>query len=93
VPTLAGLSRNGKWKPENSTSNGKLACSTLNQSTHDDKQCTEHSESIQTVEEINAEDIPMDQDVKPPLKEDIIWTSTPQEPAEVYNILKQRKTN
>jgi len=93
VLILVGPSRNGKKKPENSTLNGKLACSTLNQLTHNDKQCIEHSESIQTTEETITEDMPMDQDIVPPLKEETPWMSMPQKLAEAYNTLKQRKTN
>jgi len=93
VLILAGLSRNGKQKPENSISNGKPACNILNQSINDDRQCTEHLESIQTEEEILMEDIPMDQDIAPPLKEDIIWMLMLQRLAEAYNTPKQRKMN
>ena len=93
VPILAGPSRNGKKKPEGSTSNGKLACSILNQLTHNNRQCIEHSELIQTAEETIAEDIPMDQDTALPLKEEMPWTSMLQKQAEVYNTLKQRRTN
>jgi len=93
VLTLDGPSKNGKKKPESSTSNGKQACNILNQSTHDDKQYIEHSELIQTVEKTIAEDIPVDQDAAPPLKEDIIWTLMLLKLAEAYNTPKQRKTN
>ena len=91
VLILAGPSGNGKKKPESSTSNGKLACSILNQLTHGNRQCIEHLESIQ--EEILAEDKPMDQDAAPAPKEDTIWMLMLQRLVEEYNTLKQRKTN
>jgi len=93
VLTLAGPSKNGRKKPESSTSNGKQACNILNQSIHNNRQYTEHLESIQTVEETIAEDIPVDKDIAPPLKEDITWMLMLQKLVEAYNTPKQRKTN
>jgi len=92
MPILAGPSKNGKKKPESSTSNGKPAYSIPNQSIHNNKQWIELLESIQTME-IIAEDTLMDQDAAPPLKEEMPWMLMPQKLAEAYNIPKQRKTS